>query len=241
MISNDDIFKIKKNDTISLCFSGPSVSKIDDDYFKDNNLDYLGVNGSISLKAKAGVDFLFYVIIDETFIRSRRDLVKIIIQNNELILFCNYRVIIAIFSDFKFNDIKCKIKIIETIHKNIGYRFLGKSEIISSNEYSFFWFNGYGFSNHLDEYFFDYGTVAYVSLQIAVALGYKKINLIGLDMNNFNSPRFYESDNNKLPSVLEDDFIDIDNAFLTASIYCENKSISVNNLSEHSAIIHFNK
>jgi hypothetical protein len=50
----------------------------------------------------------------------------------------------------------------------------------------------------------DAGTVIYWALQIIYFLGFRKIYIAGLDMNNFNQPRFYESSDSMLPSYLED-------------------------------------
>jgi hypothetical protein len=42
----------------------------------------------------------------------------------------------------------------------------------------------------------------YWAFQIIAFLGFKQLFIAGLDMNNFNLPRFYETHENKLPTFL---------------------------------------
>ena len=84
---------------------------------------------------------------------------------------------------------------------------------------------------------FDAGTVVYWSLQILAFLGFNKIYIAGLDMNNFSKPRFYETTDNMLPSFLNEKLHDIIiPAFTLASQALRNKNIEVINLSQDSAI-----
>jgi len=61
--------------------------------------------------------------------------------------------------------------------------------------------------------------------------------IAGLDMNNFQQPRFYENENDKSPSGLEQQFSClIEPAFRLASHVLKNRSIKILNLSLNSAL-----
>ena len=84
---------------------------------------------------------------------------------------------------------------------------------------------------------FDAGTVAYWALQIAAWLGASRILLAGVDMNNFAAPRFYETEEDKLPSFLSSNFENvIKPAFLHASKELERAKIKTYNLCLNSGL-----
>lgn len=217
--------------------TGPSVNHITRTFF-DGTFDYLGVNGSFSIKT---IDYAWYVIVDRSFVLNRLSLVKEIVAKRSMTLFCTYSSLESIFTHIHKKDIHCQFKIFESASQTGVRRFLLPLSPIDYNDINFHWFNGFGFTDNIENAVFDYGTVAYHALQIACALGYKKIYIVGLDMNNFNAPRFYESVNDKLPTRLDKDFAAINGAFISARSYCELNNIQVINLSPGSAIGSFPK
>ncbi len=98
-----------------------------------------------------------------------------------------------------------------------------------------------GFSTEIFNAVYDYYTVAYVALQIAYALNYKRILITGLDMSNFTQPRFYETIENKQPTRLEQDFEAISLAFKAAASFLEKNKVQVINLSPNSSVQAFEK
>ncbi|WP_438437168.1 lipopolysaccharide core biosynthesis protein RfaZ [Kluyvera sichuanensis] len=217
--------------------TGPSVKHIERTFF-DDTFDYLGVNGAFSIKT---IDYDWYVIIDRTFVLDRMALVKEIFATRNMILFCTYSSLESIFTHISKKDIHCHIKIFEVATQVGISRFLSPLAPIDYNDESFHFFNDFGFADNIDKAIFDYGTVAYPALQIACVLGYKRIYIVGLDMNNFNAPRFYETENDKLSTGLDKDFAAISSAFIAARSYCELNNIQVINLSPDSAIGAFPK
>lgn len=217
--------------------TGPSVNHIARTFF-DDRFDYLGVNGSFSIKT---IDYEWYVIIDRSFVLNRLALVKEIVAKENMTLFCAYTSLESIFTHIPKNDIHCRIKIFETASQVGVRRFLSPLSPIDYHDENFHWFNGFGFTNNIEKVVFDYGTVTYPALQIACALGYKRIYIVGLDMNNFNAPRFYETAKDKLSTRLDLDFSAINGAFISARSYCELNNIQVINLSPESAIGSFPK
>lgn len=217
--------------------TGPSVRDINVDFF-DDTFDYMGVNGASSIES---VNFCWYVIIDRSFVLNRLALVKALVARDDLILFCNYASLEPIFSHIPRQNIRCRFKIFETASSTRIRRFMDATSPIEKNQPEHFWYNNMGFSKSVEHILFDYGTVAYPALQIACALGYREIYIAGLDMNNFDKPRFYETEQDRLSTILDRDFNDICCAFTSSQYYCEQNNIRVVNLSPESAISAFPK
>lgn len=220
-----------------LVATGPSIQKCPTDIFKRQDFDYIGVNGSISLDY---VNFKYYVIIDHNFTKNRFDLVLKVLQS-QIIFFTTHRCVDIILRKINPEQIKCQIKIVETITNGMVERFLGPRITINPHQDYFYLEGEKGFSNHIHDSVFDYFTVSYVALQIVYSLSYEEIYLAGLDMNNFNQPRFYEKSTNKQPTMLDQYLTEIFPAFEVASHYLNKQNIKVYNLSLKSAIESFDK
>ncbi|MFW2161326.1 lipopolysaccharide biosynthesis protein [Acinetobacter beijerinckii] len=225
------------NQKCMLIATGPSIQQLDPEILHRPDIDYIGMNGAITLNS---VKFSSYVIIDHNFIDSRFDLVKKVLATN-CSLFTTPRCLEIILRLIKFEEIICQIKVIETITDDIVETFLGPAKKFDRNENDFFIYNHLGFSQDIFKGTFDYYTVAYVSLQVAHALNYKQIYLAGLDMNNLSQPRFYENSNCQQPTTLNHHLDAIFKAFDTAAVFLKEKKIQVFNLSQQSAIKSFEK
>lgn len=226
-----------KTKPLVIMATGPSVSEIASHFF-DTSFDYLGVNGAVSMR---NVRFDWYVIIDRDFVCKRLSLVQEVVAREDIILFCTYNSLGAIFANIPVDNIRCHFKIFETASNSGIKRFLGPVSTIDFSDGNYYWYNGFGFSDNIERLLFDYGTVTYAALQIACLLGYKEIYIAGLDMNNFHVPRFYENPQDKLSTRLDIDFDNIYSSFVTAKEYCSAHNIQVFNLSPESAIDAFPK
>lgn len=218
--------------------SGPSVKETD--FSQLTTIPAMGVNGSISLRAN--VNFAFYVVIDMTFIDQRPSIIKDIISREELYFFTTMHGVLKIVNTFGHHKIKCNICLIEDACYKI-YQPCTPDEAIRTQYQksltTIFDKNNkhIAFNKDIRTGIFDSGTVAYWALQIIFFLGFQRIIIAGLDMNNFNKPRFYETATNKLPSFLEEKLNTlIIPAFRLASRIFEENNISVINLSKNSAI-----
>lgn len=220
-----------------LIATGPSVNNIPKEAFKQPNMDYIGVNGAISLD---DIQFKYYVIIDHNFTQKRFDLVLKVLRSS-CTFFTTPRCLDLILRKISPEDIRCQIKLIEPITEGEVERFLGERKRIDPIQDHYFVQDGKYFSKHIQDAVFDYFTVAYVALQIIHSLGAKEIYLAGLDMNNFNQPRFYESSDNKQPTMLDQYLGELLPAFNIAAAYLKDQSIQVYNLSPTSAITSFEK
>lgn len=221
-----------------LIATGPSIKKID--FSSIPKLPTIGVNGAWSLHKE--VDFNIYIIVDMTFIDNRPEFLEKIIAKSDLTLFTTVHGIIKIVDRFSMNNIKCKLVVIEDkcykiyekkiLSDNVKKTFTSHQDILFLKNSDRIAFN-YDIRTGV----FDAGTVVYWSLQILAFLGFNKIYIAGLDMNNFSKPRFYETTDNMLPSFLNEKLHDIIiPAFTLASQALRNKNIEIINLSQNSAI-----
>ncbi|OTG67352.1 lipopolysaccharide biosynthesis protein [Acinetobacter silvestris] len=220
-----------------LVATGPSIKELDPQLFTQLDFDYIGVNGAISLTP---IKFKHYIIIDHNFIVNRFDLVLQVL-NCDCTFFTTPRCLDLILRRVQISNIKCSIKVIETISHNVIDVFLGQSTTVDKHKPNYYFHHDFGFSEDIFDAVFDYYTVAYVALQVIYALNYKEIHIAGLDMNNFSQPRFYEQHHNKQATCLDLNIAAVVQAFDTAAEFFKLKQIKVYNLSKNSLIESFEK
>jgi len=218
--------------------TGPSIKELD--FSALQKTVFIGVNGAYVLSDV--VKFSYYIIVDRDFIKERVDIVEKIISDRELELFITAHCLNDVLNRLGMHNLLCKISIIEDVSYRIYEEKVSpehyatvygqqKELTIYASEYQS------GFSWDIRKGIFDAGTVAYWALQISVFLGAKRVFLAGVDMNNFSAPRFYENNENKQPSFLEENFSKlIEPAFYNASKDLEKKGVKVYNLSLNSGL-----
>ncbi|WP_353166401.1 lipopolysaccharide biosynthesis protein [Acinetobacter sp.] len=228
------------NDTCVIIATGPSINEIDMAFFRKQEYDYFGLNGAISLP---DTNFKYYVIIDHDFIQNKFNLVTQILENKKCIFFTTPRCLELILRKYPYEEVQCTLQIIETITEKKLERFLGPKIILSQslNTFDIIEDSNFGFSTEIFNAVYDYYTVAYVALQIAYYLNYKRILIAGLDMSNFTQPRFYETVDDKQPTRLEEDFEAIFLAFNASASFLKKNKVQVINLSINSSIHAFEK
>lgn len=220
-----------------LVAAGPSIQQLDPEILHRPDIDYIGVNGAIAFES---ITFSSYIIIDHNFVDCRFDLVRKVL-NTDCTFFTTPRCLDMILRQVRIDEIRCQIKIIETITDNIIEVFLDHAKHYDQNEKDFFIQKGFGFSQDIFKGTFDYFTVAYVALQVIYTLSYKEIYIAGLDMNNFTQPRFYEKHEHQQPTTLNRHVNEVFQAFDVAAALFHQKGIHVFNLSQSSAVHAFEK
>ena len=223
---------------ILLSATGPSVNSLNFDLFP--SIPAMGVNGAYHLNNK--VNFRLYTIVDMGFFNDRPQMVKKIITDPSITLFTTVHGIINIVNKFGHDQIRCTLVPIEDISYKIFKPFISVREI----RYSLPSPSGLlyspenrdiAFSRDIRQGIVDGATVIYWALQVLAFCGFEKIYIIGLDMNNFNQPRFYETNQDKLPTLL-DTFLErtIIPSLKHASEILRKNEVKVINLSPQSAI-----
>lgn len=223
---------------ITILATGPSINTLDLNLLSGST--FIGVNGAYRLRDT--IKFDYYVIVDRGFVENRFDLVAEVLVDQELVLFTTVHCLNDMLRRFPLKDVKCRLAIIEDLSFKVfqekikpqEYRthYSGKEGLVlyPTEPCS-------GFAWDIRQGIFDAGTVAYWALQISPWLGANRILLAGVDMNNFKAPRFYETEQDKLPSYLESNFESvIQPAFLHASRELKRAGIKTYNLSLNSGL-----
>ncbi|UXY11086.1 sugar glycosyltransferase [Kosakonia sp. ML.JS2a] len=237
-IENLSALKDSAEGTVLLTATGPSTQSIDFSKLPCT-IPVMGVNGAWFLSGK--VTFSLYVIVDMEFFDRRQDVIRSVIADPNILLFTTMHGIAKIL-DRHAADLRCRLALIEDACYKIYQPKVAdalKWEMYKSVPGASFCETRQDicFSTDIRHGIFDAGTVAYWALQILFYLGFNKIVITGLDMSNFNQPRFYETSDSKLPSYLEEK---VDNvvmpSFAHAATVMKKNHIEIVNLSPESAI-----
>ena len=223
---------------IILAASGPSINEINFD--RHPSIPLMGVNGAWFLDD--ALRFSLYTIVDMGFFDKKPEIIAQIINNPKVTLFTTAHGIARIIDGFGIENTHCRLALIENAAFRIHQASLKPFELKKTYKNSIgihFPDNrdDIGFATDICSGIFDAGTVVYWALQIISYLGFDEIFILGLDMNNFDKPRFYESNNNKIPTDLEGM---VDNIIFPALHHAKNvlkeNKIKVINLSINSSV-----
>lgn len=228
----------QRQNPLLLVASGPSVNTIA--FHQLPKMDSMGVNGAYQLLLPHR--YQLYVISDRDFIAKRADITADIIADENLLLFTTTACLVDIINRFSSTIVRCHIAIIEDVEEKTYQKRIQRNDFnellkssIDKGIYSIS--DQVGFSHDIRHGVFDAATVTYWALQIAIYLGYEVIYIAGLDMNNFEQPRFYENVTNKQPTLLAKNFSNlILPSFQYASQIIRQRGREVYNLSLHSAL-----
>ncbi len=195
---------------VLLTATGPSTKSINFSLLP-KHIPVMGVNGAWYLSDR--IKFSIYTIVDMGFYDSRPEIIRSIISQPDLILFTTMHGIAKIL-DRHGENLRCSLALIEnacckiyqpSINKNSAQQALNNIEGLEFHPQR----SDIGFSTDIRSGIFDAGTVVYCSLQILMWLGFETILISGLDMNGLSQPRFYETEQDKLPSFLENKVDDL--------------------------------
>lgn len=222
---------------IMLAATGPSINEIN--FTQHPLIPSMGVNGAWHVNQF--LSFSFYVIVDMGFFDNRPDVVSQVVADSELTLFTTAHGIARIINKIGIKNIRCSLALIEDAAFKIYQPSLKAVELKNNyhNQQNIYFLPNreeIGFATDIRNGIFDAGTVIYWALQIIAFLGYSEIYVLGLDMNNFDKPRFYEDNENKLPTNLEGM---VDNIIFPALKHASNvfgNKVKVFNLSMSSSV-----
>ncbi|UVK77357.1 MAG: hypothetical protein CMIDDMOC_00882 [Sodalis sp. Fle] len=220
--------------------TGPSINQMDFSHMP--KMTVFGLNGAYVLKDQ--LIFQLYIIVDMNFIECRPHILKAIISDPGLTLFTTLHGIARIIDRFTLLTVRCRLALIEDACYRIFQPKVPSNEVARRfSQDPHIHFSSYNadiaFTTDICGGVFDAGTVVYWALQILLFLGFKRLYIAGLDLNDFNQPRFYETEQDKLPSFLVKHFEKlIIPAFTLASCVLRKQGVEVKNLSLNSALSH---
>lgn len=224
---------------VLLTATGPSTKEMDFSVVPET-MPVMGVNGAYVLQGQ--LQYSLYIVVDMEFFDRKPEMIAAIINNPDILLFTTLHGIAKIYDRHPRHAIQCKIALIEDACYRIYQGKIAddaKWQLFQNNNAVIF--DGANsnicFTTDIRNGIFDAGTVVYWALQVLFYLGFTRILISGLDMNNFNQPRFYENEHTKLPSYLENKVENIVfPAFSLASRVLEQHGVYVFNLSQESAV-----
>jgi len=228
------------------CFiiaTGPSLNQIDFTRLVPETL--LGVNGAVE-KCNDEIFMQYHFVSDASFVYQRLSFVEKMIHSGADCL----------FSFVALNHIcECKPELLKASNifllPEINYHYDTpkknaiefdlwaelKPELVLHNK-AIHTKGRVGFSKNINCGVFTAQTVVFEALQTAAFLGFKKINILGMDLTfNQNTSRFYENKNNVVKSRINRDFVPyILPSFEVASIVAEQNGFEIFNLSPNSRL-----
>jgi len=229
----------KYSGEILISATGPSIKEIDFSTLPSSVIT-AGVNGAWHLNEE--LNFRFYFVVDMTFIDQQTALMKSVVECKNITLFTTVMGIVKLIKQFSYENIQCKIAIIEDICYETYKPSIKINELRAGADNKkpliFSPVNpNTAFSRDIRQGVVDAGTVVYWALQVIYFMGFSKIYIAGLDMKNFSQPRFYENTETMAPSFLDKKVQDIViPAMALASELFSKEHIDVVNLSTQSAI-----
>ena len=209
VLSLDEISALKSDDLVIIA-SGPSVKQIDLNPLLQ--ADWLAVNGSTHiLKQYPNKSLQYYAVIDQGFVQDRIEIIAEVLSNPAVIFFTNLFCLRKIYELIGYKKVLAKLVIFEDRQKAVykpRVSFEELAHIAQEEEAKLLWRpeHNVGFTRDMYRGYISGGTVMYITLQIAAALGYKRVFLAGVDMKNFDAPRFYENEHNRLETRLHQEF-----------------------------------
>ena len=179
--------------------SGSSAKDFPFQAFSD--IPMITMNGAISLFIDRLIKPFFYVCTDRGFSSQQPELFADALRRSERVALWedHYKSAhVTVNGELYFLRKAPKAKFSDLLRKD--------PELIRTRPYPGRRKKSLGFSKNLQRGFFDARTVAYVALQIAYHLGFNKVFLVGVDLDQ-NAGRFYEDQQSKLsPCGLDQHF-----------------------------------
>ncbi len=159
------------------------------------------MNGAISMFVGTGIKPCFYACTDKSFSLQQPDLYAQAMAMSQRVALWEEQV--------RDNQLKPagEVYLLKKAPKPTWRDLLASSDKELVRARAFSGRNKYlGFSKNMQKGFFDARTVTYLALQIACHLGFSKVFLVGVDLNQ-NAGRFYENKNsNRSPCGLDQHF-----------------------------------
>lgn len=189
--------------------SGPSLKHLNISELR--NRKTFGVNGSILKFVETSISPSYYVISDEDFVYNRPHLLDLILQDKTCHCFFTPQAVSAI-CDINPELLKDhpRISLFHNHFKDYGKPALEYDDIaqMAHDDPDIITEDGrIGFSLNPEKGLFTAHTVPYFALQIAYGLGFREINLVGMDLGSPNGEtRFYEQGTSAMPSHLDRDY-----------------------------------
>ena len=224
--------------------SGPSLAEMD--LSRLHGRACFGVNGSIVKTAACGLALTYFVVTDKNFARDRFALIRQGITSGANCLF-SFRVLNEIAEREPSLLGSDRLFLIQEINARYGHAKLDpvafdawaeREAGLLLHESSRGARGWVGFSTSVDKGVFTGQTVVFSALQVACALGFRRVFILGMDLGGTGRlARFYESGDNVVASRLDLDFDHyIVPSFELARDLCDAEGVALYNVSPQSRL-----
>ena len=209
VLTLSDVAKVRADDLVIVA-SGPSMGQLDLNPLLQ--ADWMAVNGSPSvLERYPDKGLQYYAVIDQGFVQDRIHTIAEILSNPQVTFFTNLFCLRKIYELIGSKNVLAHVVLFEDRQKAVylpKVEFSEMAQLAQDSAAKLLWRAEYnvGFTRDMYRGYVSGGTVVYFALQIAAALGYKRVFLAGVDMKNFEAPRFYENEQNRLATRLHLEF-----------------------------------
>lgn len=200
----------RRKDDLVIIASGPSIQKVDLGLLK--NADWMAVNGAVNILDRYPAQALnYYVVIDQGFAQDQIGIIASVVSNPNVTFVTNLFCLNKVYELLGRAAVKAKLVLFEDRQKpvylpRVDFDTMGQRGQNEAEKLVWQADKQVGFSLDLYRGYVSGGTVVYLSLQLAAAMGYKRVYLAGVDMTRFNEPRFYENQQNRLGTRLDVEF-----------------------------------
>ena len=209
VLTLSDVAKVRADDLVIVA-SGPSMGQLDLNPLLQ--ADWMAVNGSPSvLERYPDKGLQYYAVIDQGFVQDRIHTIAEILSNPHVTFFTNLFCLRKIYELIGCKNVLAHVVLFEDRQKAVylpKVEFSEMAQLAQDSAAKLLWRaeHNVGFTRDMYRGYVSGGTVVYFALQIAAALGYKRVFLAGVDMKNFEAPRFYENEQNRLATRLHLEF-----------------------------------
>jgi Kdo-III transferase WaaZ len=224
--------------SLAIIGSGPSLLTTPDKAWQGR--DVCCVNGSILWARQKNIRPQLYVVADPGFAQRRLDVISLALEHADttcVSLRCLFEILRQRSTFFQTR----RVLVYKNINQPYGRPLYTEEELRKSPlvmlDGRVFQGRYIGFSGDPNLGFFPCGTVALSAAQLAIAMGYKDLQFVGLDMKQKASAKRFYVERKPEPSFIDKNFeILILPSFVLLRRFCDNYGVTIHNWSPDSAV-----
>ena len=227
------------SNSIAIVASGPSLLETPAAAWAE--LDVACVNGSILWASERGVRPRLYVVSDPGFAKRRLDLIKLATRQADLVC-VTFRCLFELLRQQPNLFATSRLLVVDNVNHPYGKALYQRHQLAGNPQVLLDEVRTYedrliGVSTDLGMGIFAGGTVVLAAAQIGIALGYRDIQFLGLDMKTTGSQHRFYQERSPEPSFIDRNFHDlILPSFDMLRRYCDAHGVTLSNWSSDSAI-----
>ena len=178
VLTLSDVAKVRADDLVIVA-SGPSMGQLDLNPLLQ--ADWMAVNGSPSvLERYPDKGLQYYAVIDQGFVQDRIHTIAEILSNPQVIFFTNLFCLRKIYELIGSKNVLAHVVLFEDRQKAVylpKVEFSEMAQLAQDSAAKLLWRaeHNVGFTRDMYRGYVSGGTVVYFALQIAAALGYKRV------------------------------------------------------------------